>query len=632
MNKQKFIALPFAVLVAMVTFTLVMAAVPALAQNAVPPTAREAAASPAFASRLAKQAAAQTTNKSRALIRPRTASPQDQTLYDNGPYNGTTDAWTINFGMFVSDSFTVPSGSSVGGLHFVYWNASTSDLLTTVDMSLGSTSFGGTAQTLTGVTNTFLGTNQYGYALYQADYSVGNIPWSGPGYVTLSNACTTSGCSVTNPIYWDENGGPSTAYENTLGSIPSETFDLTGSTGLPCFMDKPEDGFKIIHSFSGGQDGATPTNVSVDLAGNLYGATNTAAGGGAGTVFKMAQRGSDWLLSTLYSFAGGYNGGSPSALTIGPYGRLYGPASGGSPNCAGGDCGVVFSVQPQPNACITAPCSWQESVLYRFTGTDDASGPGGKVVFDLAGNLYGMSAYGGAYQRGAIYKLTPLSGGWTETVLYSFTGGTDGWEPTSLVADENGNLYGTTWSGGAYGEGTIYQLTPSESGWTETILYSFHSVGSDGALPTNLVRDSSGNLYGTADWRDGHNLGSVVFMLSPSGGNWVYSVLVLNDGYDYQEDLYSLAIDSAGNLYGTGGGGVVCRGSCREDPNDSPYVFGYIFTLVNGSDGWVYNWPAWFNGQIFPGGGLAIDPQGNLYGVTGSCGTYGLGTVWELTP
>ena len=153
------------------------------------------------------------------------------TLYSNGAYNGTNDGWTINFGFSVSDSFTAPSGSNVQGLSLVYWDASASDLLTTVDMQLGSTSFGGNINTLSGVANTFLGTNQYGYNLYRADYSFGSIPWSGAGYVTLSNACSTSGCSVSNPIYWDENSGPSTAYENTLGSVPSEAFTLTGTTG-----------------------------------------------------------------------------------------------------------------------------------------------------------------------------------------------------------------------------------------------------------------------------------------------------------------------------------------------------------------------------------------------------------------
>jgi hypothetical protein len=154
------------------------------------------------------------------------------TLYSNGPYNGTTDAWTINFGFSVSDSFPCCNGAwgfSVEDLHFVYWDASASDLLTTVDMQLGFSSFGGTTQTLSGVTNTFLGTNQYGYFLYEAGYSFNNIDvLPGTDYVTLSNACSTSGCSRVNPIYWDENGGPSTAYENTIGSIPSEAFTLTG--------------------------------------------------------------------------------------------------------------------------------------------------------------------------------------------------------------------------------------------------------------------------------------------------------------------------------------------------------------------------------------------------------------------
>jgi hypothetical protein len=162
----------------------------------------------------------------------------DNTLYSNGPCNCDTDAWTINFGYMVSDSFQVANNSSIQGLHFVYWDASTTDVLTTVDMQIGSNPLSGNTQTLSGVTNTFLGTNSYGYAIFQADYTFAGIPWSGAGWVTLQNACTTSGCSVSNPIYWDENSGvdcpspgcPSAATESVLGSIPSEAFTLTGST------------------------------------------------------------------------------------------------------------------------------------------------------------------------------------------------------------------------------------------------------------------------------------------------------------------------------------------------------------------------------------------------------------------
>jgi hypothetical protein len=155
------------------------------------------------------------------------------TLYSNGPYNGTIDAWTINFGFEISDSFTLPPGSSsIEGLHIVYWDSSTTDILTTVDMaiSVDPIPFSG-FQTLTGVTNTLLGINQFGFALFQADYSFADIPWSGTGWVTLMNACTTSGCSVVTTIYWDENDGPSMATNGSIGSIGSESFTLTGTSG-----------------------------------------------------------------------------------------------------------------------------------------------------------------------------------------------------------------------------------------------------------------------------------------------------------------------------------------------------------------------------------------------------------------
>jgi hypothetical protein len=157
-------------------------------------------------------------------------APAMADTYSNGAYNGTADGWTINFGFTVSDSFTL-AGPTVKTFNFVYWDASSSDLLTTADLQLGTTSFGGSATTVA-FSSTFLGTNQYGYNLYQADASGLTIPWAGgAGYATLGNACSTSGCSVSNPIYWDENSGPSTAYENTLGSIPSEAFTLVGCSG-----------------------------------------------------------------------------------------------------------------------------------------------------------------------------------------------------------------------------------------------------------------------------------------------------------------------------------------------------------------------------------------------------------------
>lgn len=216
---------------------LALGGVPASAQSAAP-HGQQVTAPGLAAPRRQAASTSQTSRRLRASAPSKKTyeSPQGQVLYDNGLYNGTVNAWTINSGFSVSDSFAVPSNSNIEDLHFVYWDSSTTDLLTTVDMAIGSTSFGGTPQMLTGVTNTVLNggnPNQHGYYLFEASYNFANIPWSGDGYITLSNACTaTSGCSPDGPpIEWDENSGPSTAYDSSLGSIPSEAFTMTGSTG-----------------------------------------------------------------------------------------------------------------------------------------------------------------------------------------------------------------------------------------------------------------------------------------------------------------------------------------------------------------------------------------------------------------
>jgi uncharacterized repeat protein (TIGR03803 family) len=548
---------------------------------------------------------------------------QDGVIYDNGPYNGTTYAWTINFGFSVSDSFTVPSGSSITGLDFVYWDASSTDVLTTVDLQVGSSSFGGTPQTLSFVTNTFLGTNQYGYALYEASYSLAAIPWSGAGFVTLSNACTTSGCSVSNPIYWDENSGPSIAYENTLGSIPSEAFTLTGHGGPPVNSCMPEQSgnFRVIHDFTGEDDGGHPYGVAINTAGDLYGPTQWY---GSGTVFRLLKAGSDWGFSTLYHFAGGDRGTSPEGLIIGLNGILYGPSYGGVPNCGSGEeyCGLIFGLRPAPTACLTGSCSWSENVPYSFTGPTDAW-RGGGLVSDKTGNLYGVSYSGGAQQQGAVFELALSRTGWVESILYSFTGGSDGGGPTSVLVGNDGNLYGMAAVGGAYGGGVVFQLAPSGNGWTAAVLYDIPSAYL-GTYPHSLLQDSGGNLFGIYDYPGccDSSVG-LIFMLSPSNGNWVFTELHHGNQNLDGDDVYAnMVFDAAGNLWGTGGGVIGCI---------NPDAFGYIFELARAGDGWQYSTPVYWDNTTFDtGGALALDAQGNLYGTTSDCGTHQHGTVWEL--
>jgi uncharacterized repeat protein (TIGR03803 family) len=276
---------------------------------------------------------------------------------------------------------------------------------------------------------------------------------------------------------------------------------------------------------------------------------------------------------------------------------------------------------------ITSASAGTEQVLFRSTNIP------GTLIFDSAGNLYGMTYYGGRYNGGTVFKLSPSSGGaWTETVLHSFdpVNHKDGGYPypvASLLFDSAGNLYGTTTSGGEFEEGTVFELTPGSNGsWTETTLHSFAGLsdGDDGAQPlSNLVFDASGNLYGTTTTGGSGNAGTV-FELSPGKGGWTEKVLYSfspSNG-DAMRPIGGVVFDGAGNLYGTGSSGG--RG------------LGAVFELSPGSNGtWTETVLHKFKGGAdggSPFAGLVIDTVGNLYGTTQGGGARGKGVVFALTP
>jgi uncharacterized repeat protein (TIGR03803 family) len=82
-------------------------------------------------------------------------------------------------------------------------------------------------------------------------------------------------------------------------------------------------------------------------------------------------------------------------------------------------------------------------MLHRFAGGTDGANPEAGMVFDKAGNLYGMTSTGGAH-RGVVYELSPAaSGTWTEKILHRFaSNGTDGYAPvhSNVAVDASGNF------------------------------------------------------------------------------------------------------------------------------------------------------------------------------------------------
>jgi len=262
------------------------------------------------------------------------------------------------------------------------------------------------------------------------------------------------------------------------------------------FRLAPDGTETVLHSFRNNRrDGQHPTSgVIMDAAGNLYGTTpgggNKGCGlHGCGVVFKIAPDETETLIH-LFGAAG--DGATPSSgLIMDNAGNFYGSAEeGGS---AGG--GTIFKLAPDGT----------ETELYSFRGGSDGESPSGDLVMDQAGNLYGTTVLGGNGMGcsvnggcGTVFKLSPNG---TETVLYAFKGGNDGYEPlTGVIADAAGNLYGTTPKGGDphcgnhQGCGTVFQIAPDG---TETLLYAFFKNHQGRDPFAGLVADKNGNLFGT---------------------------------------------------------------------------------------------------------------------------------------
>ena len=222
----------------------------------------------------------------------------------------------------------------------------------------------------------------------------------------------------------------------------------TNNTGT-VFKINPSEALTSLYSFTGGTDGANPQAGLVQGSdGNLYGTTVNGGTNNAGTVFKISATG---VLTTLYSFSGGSDGGNPQAgLVQGSDASFYGTTSGGGTN----NTGTVFKIST--NGALTR--------LYSFGSVQDTNGvaldgagPVAGLVQGSDGYIYGMTYACGTNYYGTVFRISTNG---VLTSLYSFTGGNDGGNPqAALVQASDGSFYGTTGGGGAGGAGTVFRLT-----------------------------------------------------------------------------------------------------------------------------------------------------------------------------
>lgn len=377
--------------------------------------------------------------------------------------------------------------------------------------------------------------------------------------------------------------------------------------------------YAVLYNFNGGNDGGNgATALTFDSAGNAYGTTVTGGNADCGTIFKLAPLGhGQWNETTLYNFSCGNDGKNPhGGLTFDSMGNLYGTtvAGGSGGFCTGDGCGVVFELTPGG-----------ERVLYNFTGNNDGFGPGGQVVFDQAGNLFGTAPDGGSHSAGVVYELTFRNGSWHQKVLHAFTGGADGAVGSlgALLVDASGKLYGVTEIGGTHSAGTAFRLAPRQDGsYNFTTLYEFNGQPDAGSPYGGLIPDASGNLYGTTYFGGASGQGTV-YELTQKHGGWTEQVLYsFKGGNDGSLPTSTLVLDANGNLDGTttAGGHPLCDCGTVFRLKPNPWHEVILHRFGNSHDG------------TNPLYGLASNGTRNFFGATPAGGLHSQGAIFEIAP
>jgi uncharacterized repeat protein (TIGR03803 family) len=329
--------------------------------------------------------------------------------------------------------------------------------------------------------------------------------------------------------------------------------------------------------------------LASDANGNVYGTTVSS---GSGTIFKIDA--TTHSFSTIASLNPPTNGAAAwSGLISDSGGNLYGTTDSVGPH----GFGTVFEIPSGSNSIITL-------ASFDTIATGDVSATGyfstRSLCVDKDGNVFGTtpgSTFGG---NGTLFEI--VAGTHTITTLATFNGANGKQPNAGLIADADGNLYGTTYLGGVDDNGTLFKLDAA----THTLSTLVNFTKPTGIRPqTGLVLDSQGNLYGATSLvgptRDG-----TIFKLSSD--LTTLTVLAPSFGAGVEGDL---VCDANGNLFGA-------------------TSLGTVFELPVGASTptTLYTLPGQQNDSD---GGIIADSFGNLFG-TARVGTGNLGSVFELSP
>ena len=247
--------------------------------------------------------------------------------------------------------------------------------------------------------------------------------------------------------------------------------------------------FTNLFNFDGTHGRGPQGGLSLGFDGDFYGTTYQGGTGGAGTVFKITPSGAQ---TVLYNFMNTTDGAYPKAPPVqAPDGNLYGTTGNGT-------VAPLYKITPSGTFSVVVNLPAQ-SYSPLVVGTD--------------GNLYGMTLYGGTFNRGTAFQFAPKTK--KLKIIHNFEANT-GYVPEGpLTQAADGFLYGTCSSGGSAAGGVVFKMS---TGGSYTVLYNFDSSSpANGATPTaGLVQGSDGFLYGVASVGGANGLGTL-FKVSTKG-------------------------------------------------------------------------------------------------------------------
>lgn len=275
-----------------------------------------------------------------------------------------------------------------------------------------------------------------------------------------------------------------------------------GASGMgSLFRCDPATGqFFLLHSFSGGNDGTSPSTGLFESPtnGRLYG-VNYGGMNNAGTIFRIDKPGN--FFETIHQFTG-LSGGSPDSPPMeASDGKIYGIAGSGGAFGFGG----IYTINLDGTGY---------QLLRAFTGTGGATrGKGeesGGLVEGPNGYLYGVTPSGGTNDTGVFFQMS--KDGVTYNVFRE-------WPSTGLqrpnkrlLLASDGYFYGSTNSGGAANRGGIFRISASGD-YTE--LHEFDNSPNGYSMGGNLIEGTDGYLYGCTFFPVG-----VVFRLAKDGSSF----------------------------------------------------------------------------------------------------------------